>query len=514
MTRHHLCKVVGVVLLCTCAAGTAFAQPPTSGKKYAVVVGINRYEHANLPPLRYAVADAAELGQQLAKVGYDVTALTDDSATSPTKANIERASRSVLDKCRSGDTVIIAFAGHGMQFNNKEDAFFCPVDARPFGDRTESLVSLDQLYRNLDASHAGVQILLVDACRNNPDQALARSGLNADAAPRPPRGVGVLFSCSAGEMAFEHHTLKHGIFFHHIIKGLQGDAKSHALGIVTFASLADYVSTQVSHDVTRLLGNGARQSPNLKADLSGASPVLVRLDTELQRDLQEHVDELKRKGSSRGFYQRRADTRLAAWLNAAEGGDATAQLLSGACYEHGTGLKQDDAKAVEWYKKAANQGNAAAQHNLGFMYRTGRGVDRDDAESVKWYRLAAAQGFAVAQNNLGFMYSEGLGVPRDDTEAVRWYRLAAVQANANAQSNLAFMYANGRGVPQDDLEAVRWYREAADQGFVNAQARLGSHYEAGRGVPKDQTEAIRLYRLAATQGDAWAKTQLKRLHAE
>jgi len=39
----------------------------------------------------------------------------------------------------------------------------------------------------------------------------------------------------------------------------------------------------------------------------------------------------------------------------------------------GHGVEQNNAKAVEWYRRAAEQGRAEAQLNLGNMYADGRG---------------------------------------------------------------------------------------------------------------------------------------------
>ena len=55
----------------------------------------------------------------------------------------------------------------------------------------------------------------------------------------------------------------------------------------------------------------------------------------------------------------------------------------------------------------AEHGDAAAQFNLGRLYVTGTGVRQDDAEAVRWYRLAADQGHAGAQHNLGLKYDTG-----------------------------------------------------------------------------------------------------------
>ncbi len=272
MTRFAFVGVIAVVLL---VPGAATAQ---EGKRYALLVGVNEYEHEKLPALKYAVNDAAELGALLEKSGYGVTVLTDetgkkDPKLAPTKANVEKRLKDTLDGAKKGDVVVVALAGHGLQFEGEKDAYFCPSDARPFKDEAKTLVSLGKVYEQLDKSFAGVKVLLVDACRDDPAAGRGSRGVNADFAPKPPSGVASLFSCSAGQRAFEHDDLKHGVFFYHLIEGLSGKAKD-ADGDVTFGGLATYVQKHVSREVPRLVA-GARQSPNLKADLSGESPVLV-----------------------------------------------------------------------------------------------------------------------------------------------------------------------------------------------------------------------------------------------
>ena len=249
-------------------------------KRYAVLIGVNEYDHPRLPGLRFSVNDATELAAVLKPAGYDVTLLADTAGQKPTKANIDKALKATLEKCRPGDTVVVTFSGHGLQFKGTTDAFFCPSDARPSVNGKDSLVSLSKLYADMNDSFAGVKLLLVDACRNDPgpdkDEAVGFRGVDADSAPNPPRGVAAFFSCSAGEQAVEHGTFRHGVFFHYVLKGLKGEAKN-ARGVVTFNSLTDYVAASVSDEVPRLTKGQAKQSPNQKADLSGASPVLLSL---------------------------------------------------------------------------------------------------------------------------------------------------------------------------------------------------------------------------------------------
>lgn len=130
----------------------------------------------------------------------------------------------------------------------------------------------------------------------------------------------------------------------------------------------------------------------------------------------------------------------------ADKGDAGAQLDLGVMYDRGTGVPQDHAAAVRWYRKAAEQGNAQAQYNLGLMYRQGIGTPQDNVEALRWFRKAADQGHSWAQSWLGDMYRDGIGVSQNYTEAVRWYRKAAEQGDASAQpaKSLSGVFSNDR----------------------------------------------------------------------
>jgi TPR repeat protein len=175
-------------------------------------------------------------------------------------------------------------------------------------------------------------------------------------------------------------------------------------------------------------------------------------------------------------------------------------------YATGRGVAQNDALAVQWYRKAAERGNTTGHAGLGVMYRDGRGVAQDPVEAVTWFRKAADQGDAFAQNNLGVMYRDSRGVSQDDDAAVSWFRKAAEHGYAPAQDNLGGMYAQGRGVAQDDAEAVAWFRKGAEQGNAYAATNLAHMYEAGRGVAKDDAQALQWYRKAAEQGDSNARS--------
>jgi hypothetical protein len=86
-----------------------------------------------------------------------------------------------------------------------------------------------------------------------------------------------------------------------------------------------------------------------------------------------------------------ADVRLAdRYQQAAEKGDATAQMYMGAIHAAGVGRPQSDREAFQWFSGAAEGGNPQAQLILGGLYAIGRGVSKSNAEAYKWALIAAA----------------------------------------------------------------------------------------------------------------------------
>lgn len=96
----------------------------------------------------------------------------------------------------------------------------------------------------------------------------------------------------------------------------------------------------------------------------------------------------------------------------------------------------DYATALAIWQPLADAGDPTAQTNLGTLYSKGNGVPQDNAQAVDWFRRAAEQGFAPAQYNLGLMYAHGRGVPEDKLNAYAWLALAAVQDHPTAAATL------------------------------------------------------------------------------
>jgi len=102
--------------------------PQEEGQKWAVVVGIDRYQSVDLPSLHYAVSDAkafAETWVQAAHFPRDhVFLLTSEARMAtgqPTKANIVQAMEQVRTRGQKEgvDQVIFYCSGHGWAVTEK-----------------------------------------------------------------------------------------------------------------------------------------------------------------------------------------------------------------------------------------------------------------------------------------------------------------------------------------------------------------------------------------------------------
>ena len=122
------------------------------------------------------------------------------------------------------------------------------------------------------------------------------------------------------------------------------------------------------------------------------------------------VAECRVRGGEYVAYDRaNLETALKVWMEAAQRGDAEAQVTVGEIYERGLGTEPNYEAAVIWYQKAADQGNSRGLFNLGTLYETGRGVEADRLKALNLYREA----WGVPADNL--VYERAANEQRDKT---------------------------------------------------------------------------------------------------
>ncbi len=267
------------------------------GNRYALLVGVKQYDPTELTNLQYAEDDVTTLAKVLEEAGYrkeNIMLMTQaDGAKSaralPLAANIQKELELILKGRTKDDVVLVAFAGHGVQFMQEDENFFCPMDSK-LADR-KTLVSLLAISKNLEQCEAGLKLILVDACRNDPQTSNSRSRpeVKLNSVTRPPveppsGGVAAFYSCSEGQKAYEDAELKHGVFFHFVVAGLRGGAVREGNGDVFLGDLERYVNDGVEPFVRSKLGKS--QLPQLITKMRGTQKPLISYPKEKSPDSQ------------------------------------------------------------------------------------------------------------------------------------------------------------------------------------------------------------------------------------
>jgi formylglycine-generating enzyme required for sulfatase activity len=244
------------------------AGEPEKPAKVALLVGINKYDRRGFDDLRYAERDVEDLRKELESAGFRVILLK-GSATGKdraTRANIEERLAELLKGATKETVVLVALSGHGQQLEvkadgkTKEDALFCPVDA--VKDDPETLFSLSHLIDDALARRGGRNLVLVDACRDQPkDLGRGSRGVQGRVVALP-EDTAVLFSCRAGQQSFESDEAGggHGLFSYCVLEGLREKLKKD--GQVTWSALVSYVEDRMaSKEVQGWIPKGREQEP-------------------------------------------------------------------------------------------------------------------------------------------------------------------------------------------------------------------------------------------------------------
>ena len=113
----------------------------------------------------------------------------------------------------------------------------------------------------------------------------------------------------------------------------------------------------------------------------------------------------------------------------------------GVAADDGPNGRSDPSLAYRYYQEAAEQGDADAELNLGLMNDSGVGTLADAGQAALWYARAAAHGQGRASFNLGQLYEAGEGVPQDRMLAAAWFARAAQEGIAAAGRRAARLQA-------------------------------------------------------------------------
>ena len=224
-------------------------------KKYALVIGVEEYRDSMISRLQYARSDATALAERLrGRCAFDQVRVLAESTGSdePLLVNIVSAPRDISGELCPEDLFLFFFAGHGVEKDGH--GYLLARDSLQAYPEHGSL-SLELLRKSFEKLCASKRVLLLDACRNDPDAGRGDSAnrmgevISRDivAAARSRQGGGtttaLLSACRSGQRAYEWPTKGHGVFTQYLIEGLDGAAWE--VGELEFERLAAFAADRV-----------------------------------------------------------------------------------------------------------------------------------------------------------------------------------------------------------------------------------------------------------------------------
>ena len=214
--RNRFVEVFAAFMLALAATPCALAEqqreiapgapPPGGERRLALVIGNSDYKSS---PLRNPVNDARAVASALA-AGARVRGDADEEAA---PATMWRAIRVFGDRLRGAGSVgLFYYAGHGVQVRGRN--FLIPVNADlQREDEVEfQAVDANAVLAKMDSAKNGLNLMILDACRNNPFARSFRSSSQGLAQMDAPSGTLIAFATAPGAIASDGVDGKNGVY--------------------------------------------------------------------------------------------------------------------------------------------------------------------------------------------------------------------------------------------------------------------------------------------------------------
>ncbi len=163
------------------------------GKRTALVIGNGTYTSS---PLKNPPNDATDMAKALSNVGFTV-----EHGVDLTQRQMKAMIREFGQKLKAGGQGLFYFAGHGIQLRGRN--YLIPVDAEitSEADVEDQGVDANLIMGLMDEAGNGLNVVILDACRNNPFARSFRSAGNGLAQVEAPTGTLVAYATAPGKVA-------------------------------------------------------------------------------------------------------------------------------------------------------------------------------------------------------------------------------------------------------------------------------------------------------------------------
>ena len=185
-------------------------------RRVALVIGNATYK---VNPLKNPVNDSTDMARSLRSVGFDVI-----EANNTTLAQMREVTRRFADKLGNSDVGLVYYSGHGVEVKGKNYLIPVNADIKREYEVVDQAFDASQFLEMMDnirgPNNKRVNILIVDACRNNELQKSWRSTNNGLARMDAPGGTFISFATAPGRVAADG-TGRNSPYTKHLLQALK-----------------------------------------------------------------------------------------------------------------------------------------------------------------------------------------------------------------------------------------------------------------------------------------------------
>ncbi|MGA7807280.1 caspase family protein, partial [Bradyrhizobium sp.] len=174
------------------------AAPAAADKRVALVIGNSAYQ--NVTPLDNPAKDASLMAETLAGLGFALVG--GHAQLDLDKSAMDSAVQNFGRQVQGADVALFYYAGHGVQVAGAN--YLVPVNANPTreADVDFQMVDANLVLRQMQGSGTRLNLVILDACRNNPFGARSlRSSDGGLAQMRAPDGTLISYATQPGNVA-------------------------------------------------------------------------------------------------------------------------------------------------------------------------------------------------------------------------------------------------------------------------------------------------------------------------
>lgn len=267
------------LLIYPCGASDRAIQ--VAKRRLALVIGNSSYKAS---PLKNPVNDARDMAAVLKKLGFTVLLKTDAD-----QKTMERSIREFGNQLKSGGVGLFYFSGHGLQVYGRN--YLVPVDAEIESSSDVKFEGVDAgrvLGKMQDAGN-GLNIIILDACRDNPFARSFRSSEQGLAKMDAPTGSILAYATAPGSVAADGSG-RNGLYTSKLLKHMMtpGLLIERVFKNVRIEVMNESKKRQVPWESSSLTGDFYFKKAYLSSDKISTQPALAPVKTR-----EEHIQRRK-----------------------------------------------------------------------------------------------------------------------------------------------------------------------------------------------------------------------------